>query len=140
MRLIRVLSTIFLVATTGWPQPSMAVLCIAPGEHVAIEPGQERCAAPADLGKPDPSACTVGFTHTEACCAPCADLPLGSSVFVRASGSKDDLQQVKRPATAAASAAPFLFEPLVAERSFCASLHGAVPLSKPALQTVVLRC
>ena len=140
MRLTRSLSIALLAATTGWTQPSMAVLCIAPGAHVTIEAGQERCAVPANPGEQDSRACTVGFAQPETCCSPCADLPLGSSVFIRGSGSKDHVQQLKGPATLAASVTPLGVEPRVAEPSRKASLHIAVPLSKPILQTIVLRC
>ena len=139
MRFTRALSTIFLVAATGWAQPSVAVLCIAPGGHIAIEPGGVRCVAPADLGQPNLSTCTAALEHMEACCAPCADLPLGSSVFVRGSKSRDDVQQLRDPATLAASPTPLLGERCVAQRSCSASLRGAASLSKLAHQTVVLR-
>jgi len=89
MRIIRALTTAFLVLTTACTQRSVVVLCIAPGGHVAIESGLKQCVAPAGLSKQNPGACGAALEHMDACCAPCADLPLGSSVFVRGSGSRD---------------------------------------------------
>lgn len=140
MRLIRTLSTVFLVGTTGWTQPSALVLCIAPGGHVAIESGQDRCTAPDDAAKRDHGSSTSGLAHTDVCCTPCADLPLGTSVFVRASGSRDDLQQLKAPAALATAATPPACMAQVGDNSPKVSLHGAVRLSTPVLQTVILRC
>lgn len=140
MHFIRTLSTVFLVGTTGWTQPSAVVLCIAPGGHVAIESGQDRCAAPDDLAQRDDGFSIAGLAPTEACCTPCADLPLGSSVFVRASGSRDDAQQLNPPTTLAAPATLLVVEPRVADPSRGAARHHAATLCNPALQTVILRC
>jgi len=134
------LSLGLLVATTGWTQPSALVLCIAPGGHVAIESGQDRCTAPDDPAQRDHGSSTAGHAHTDACCTTCADLPLGSAGFVRASGSRDDLQQLKAPAAFAAAATPPACGAQVADNSPKVFLHGAVRLSTPVLQTVILRC
>jgi hypothetical protein len=140
MRIIRALTTAFLVLTTAWTQRSVVVLCIAPGGHVAIESGRNQCVAPAGLGEQNPGACGAALEHMDACCAPCADLPLGSSVFVRGSGSRDDVQQLKAPATLAASAHPLALEPRVAGPPCGAALRGAASLSRLAHPTIVLRC
>jgi hypothetical protein len=140
MRLIHTLTTVFLVATTAWTQRSVAVLCIAPGGHIAIESGAMRCMAPADLGEQNPGACSAALEHMDACCAPCADLPLGSSFFVRGSGSRDDVQQLKAPATLAASALPLVVDSRVAESPCGPALGSAASLSRLTHQTIVLRC
>lgn len=140
MHLIRALTTVFLVLTTAWTQRSVVVLCIAPGGHVAIESGLKRCMAPVEVGERNPGACGAVLEHMDECCGPCADLPLGSSVFVRGSGSRDDVQQLKAPATLAASAIPLVVEPRVAEPPCGAALRGAASLSRLAHQTIVLRC
>jgi len=140
MHLIRALSTTFLVAASALPQPGMAVLCIAPGAHVSIEAGQERCTVPADPGERDASECAVGFAQPEGCCSPCTDLPLGSSVFIRGSGSKDDVQPLNPPTRLAAAVTSRVREPRVGEGDCTASRRHAASLSKPVFQTVVLRC
>lgn len=140
MHVIRILSIVFLVAATGWARPSDLVLCIAPAGHIAIESGQERCGAPEGLGHRDEDQSTAGLAHREACCAPCADHPLGSSVYVRSNGPGADLVQLKAPAALAAAATPLVCVARVADHSRIASLHGAGPPSTPALQTIPLRC
>jgi hypothetical protein len=140
MHLMRALTTVFLALTTVWTQRSVVVLCIAPGGHVAIESGVKQCVAPAGLGERNPGACGAALEHMDACCAPCADLPLGSSVFVRGSGSRDDVQQMKAPATLAASAVPPVVEPRVAEPFGGAALRSTASPSGLAHPTIVLRC
>ena len=140
MRLMLILGTVLLIATTGWIQPSVLVLCIAPGAHVAIEPGQARCAAPEDPGPRDGGPRTAGVAHTEACCTPCTDLPLGSSVLVRSSGSEDHLQQLKAPNLLDAAANPHVRASRVVQDSRTESPRGGASLPTLALETVVLRC
>jgi len=137
MRLLRAIGSLFLVAATGWTQPNALVLCIAPGGHVAIESGQERCVVPEGLGHRDEGHCPTGLAHTEACCTSCADLPLGSSGFVRPSSVKDDLGQPNGPAALPAAMTPAVCIARVADPS---AHDGVAPLSAPALQTVALRC
>jgi len=140
MHLLRTLSIGFLVATTGWTQPSAIVLCIAPGGHVAIESGQDSCTAPVDPAQRDHGSSTASFVHTDACCTPCADLPLGSSFFVRASGSRDDLQQLKAPAALGTAATPPACMAQVADNACSVCLRDAAHLSTPTLRTPILRC
>ena len=140
MRLLRAIGSLFLVVAAGWTQSSALVLCIAPGGHVAIESGQERCVVPEGLGHRDEGHCPTGLAHTEACCTSCADLPLGSSGFVRPSSVKDDHWQPNIPAALPAAVTPSVSIARVADHSRHALLHGVAILSTPALQTVALRC
>jgi hypothetical protein len=138
-RMLRAISSLLLVAAIGWTQPSVVVLCIAPGGHIAIEPGQERCAARSDVAERGEGPCITDLARAEACCPPCADLPLGSSLFIRATGPRAHVEQLHAAATLAWVAGPPASAPPVLDGSILAYAAGC-SLSETPLQTVVLRC
>lgn len=141
MRALRTMSLLVMVLTGGGPAPGAMVLCVTPDGHVAIEPGQERCATPASAGdghadSEDRPACHSS-ADAERCCAPCADLPLDSRVLARAHASKNPLEHFA-PTAAWIGTAP---APVSKDAA-----HGFPTTSPPlsslggARQTLVLRC
>jgi len=139
-RMLRAIGMLLLIVSTGWTGACPIVLCIAPDGHIAIEPGQERCAAPSDAGHQDPARTATGLLPADDCCGPCADVPLRSPVLARARGTADYSEHVETtaaPAWAAAAAAsslPGAVGPIRAGSCATASLSSPAPL------TVVLRC
>jgi hypothetical protein len=131
---------LLLFITTGWIKSDVFVLCIAPGGHVAIEPGQERCASPSDVGQRGPDASLVGITHAEACCAPCADVPLGFPVFARATGPRNHVEHLQKIAAPAWAALPPAGGTQEAIGPTGATACAAAPLPASGFKTVVLRC
>ncbi len=88
----RLLGAILLVWSAAVALPRLSVICVAPGGHVAIEPGLGACIdrVEPEHAHPTPDAGThaAGMAAVGACDdapgAPCSDVPLDAQAFVRA--------------------------------------------------------
>ena len=136
-RTLRLAGILLMLAIGGIPDGA-AVLCVAPGGHVAVEPGQERC-VPATSDHHDDTPCDAALAHAETCCAPCADIPLGSPWFARGGGFRDPSGGA--PACILVSAAvPGTAVPGSAAGAPGFRLRGTLPPTESLLETIRLRC
>lgn len=136
---LRRLTLALLAAPSLWGLPGAAVLCIAPGAHVAIEAGTVVCAVGEPIGQEPVPAQTPTVGDPASCCAPCTDFPLHSSaVQLRAAGHQIN-QLVTGLAFAPAGALPL---DDVRARAGGPRHPGAMAhlLPIPPLHTIVLRC
>jgi hypothetical protein len=143
----RLLGAVLLAWSAGVVLPRLAVVCVAPGGHVAIEPGRVACIdRDATEHAHELPAAGLGSDRLAALGAcddapegPCSDVPLGAQAFLRGAllAHSEPLFHAPASAFGGDAIAP---ECALSRASMSLVRHTATTVRPSPIETSLLRC